>query len=344
MKGKILVTGGTGFIGSHTVVQLISAGYEVVIIDDLSNSKAEVVDSIATITGVRPGFYPFDLCDMEQLANCVKAEAGIEAVMHFAASKAVGESVEQPLRYYRNNLVSLINLLEMMVAERIRHIVFSSSCTVYGQPDSLPVTEDTPYGVSKSPYSATKRMSEDILRDTCKANTVLNAIALRYFNPVGAHDSGLIGEFPNGVPSNLIPFITQTAAGIRDQLQIFGNDYNTPDGTAIRDFIHVVDLADAHVRALERMLGGNTKTSFEFFNIGTGKGYSVLEAVKKFEEVNEVRVTYKMAPRRAGDIEQIYADTTLGNRELGWKAQRGLDEMMKSAWKWQKRLVEREKV
>ncbi|SMD33816.1 UDP-glucose 4-epimerase [Reichenbachiella faecimaris] len=332
---KILVTGGTGFIGSHTVVELINDGYEVVIIDDLSNSKIEVLDRIEKITGVRPTFYQLNLCDIDILKSCFKKEENISAIIHFAASKAVGESVENPLLYYRNNLLSLMNLLEMMKAFETSSMVFSSSCTVYGQPDQLPVDESTPFQEAESPYGNTKQICEEILRDTAKAHEQLCAIALRYFNPVGAHESALIGELPNGTPNNLVPFITQTAAGIRPKLSIFGSDYNTPDGTAIRDYIHAVDLAKAHVIALRRMIEQKNKSNFEFFNIGTGNGFSVLETVKKFEEVNGVKVNYELVDRREGDIEQIFADTTLANEELGWKAEKGLAEMMATAWKWQ---------
>lgn len=338
MKGKILVTGGTGFIGSHTAVELIEGGHEVVIVDNLSNSKIEVLDKIETISGVRPKYYQFDLCDYQKLEECFEEEGHISAIIHFAASKAVGESVDKPLLYYENNLVSLINLLNAMRKYNTANIVFSSSCTVYGQPEKLPVTEDTPFQPAESPYGNTKQICEEILKDSSKAYPEIKSIALRYFNPVGAHESALIGELPLGVPANLVPFITQTAAGLREQLSVFGSDYNTPDGTAVRDYIHVVDLAKAHAIAINRLIDGNNKSDFEFFNIGTGKGVSVLETIQAFEKVNGVKVNYKLVDRRPGDIEQIYADTTFANEELGWKAEKGLDEMMSSAWKWQQTL------
>ncbi|RED93885.1 UDP-glucose 4-epimerase GalE [Marinoscillum furvescens] len=339
MKGKILVTGGTGFIGSHTAVELINEGYEVVIIDDLSNSTTDVLDGIEKITGTKPSFHQFNICDEHQLKAFFEKEKDIDAIIHFAASKAVGESVEKPILYYRNNIGSLVNLLEEMNNVGVKHMVFSSSCTVYGQPEKLPVTEQTPVQPAESPYGNTKQICEEILQDTTKAHGNLNTIALRYFNPVGAHETAHIGELPNGVPANLVPFITQTAAGLREQISVFGSDYNTPDGTAIRDYIHVVDLAKAHVIAVSRMVEGKNKANYECFNIGTGTGYSVLETVKKFEEVNGVNLNYKIVDRRPGDIEQIYADTTYANEELGWKAELGLEEMMRSAWKWQLRVV-----
>ena len=338
MKGKILVTGGTGFIGSHTAVELIERGNEVVIVDDLSNSKIEVLDKIETIAGVRPKYYQFDLCDYQKLEECFEAEGNISAIIHFAASKAVGESVEKPLLYYQNNLVSLMNLLKAMRKYNTANIVFSSSCTVYGQPEKLPVTENTPFQPAESPYGNTKQICEEILKDCSKAYPEIKSIALRYFNPVGAHESTLIGELPLGVPANLVPFITQTAAGLREQLSVFGSDYNTSDGTAVRDYIHVVDLAKAHAIAINRLIDGKNKADFEFFNIGTGKGVSVLETIQAFEKVNGVKVNYKLVDRRPGDIEQIYADTTFANEELGWKAEKGLDEMMSSAWQWQQTL------
>jgi UDP-glucose 4-epimerase len=333
---KVLVTGGTGYIGSHTVVELINKGYKTVIADNLSNSKIDVLDAIEKITGSRPTFYQVDICDQKALADMFDKESDIDSIIHFAASKAVGESVNKPLLYYRNNAVSLLNLLEEMIKRNMSDIIFSSSCTVYGQPELLPVTEQTPFQPAESPYGNTKQICEEILKDTTRAHTELKAIALRYFNPVGAHETALIGELPLGVPGNLVPFITQTAAGIRKELSIFGSDYNTPDGTAVRDYIHVVDLAKAHVIAVERLLDGKEKSSFEFFNIGTGIGFSVLETVKKFEEVNGLKLNYKLVDRRPGDIEQIYADTSFANDELGWKAELGLDEMMRSAWEWQK--------
>jgi UDP-glucose 4-epimerase len=334
---KILVTGGLGYIGSHTVVELLQEDFEVVIVDDLRNSRIEVLGRIEKITGKKPTFYQVNLCDEPALGRLFQEEKELQAIIHFAASKAVGESVEKPLLYYKNNLVSLIHLLEKMKTCAIPHMVFSSSCTVYGQPDALPVTEQSPIQPAESPYGNTKQLSEEIIRDTCKAHPSVHAIALRYFNPVGAHESALIGELPLGVPNNLLPFITQTAAGIREQLSIFGNDYNTPDGTAIRDYIHVVDLSKAHVVALRRMLQKEQKSSYEYFNIGTGKGYSVLEMVKTFERVNELKLNYKIVGRRPGDIEQIYADTSFANTELDWKALRGIEEMVQSAWEWEKK-------
>jgi UDP-glucose 4-epimerase len=335
MKKRIIVTGGAGYIGSHTVVELQQAGFEVVIIDDLSNSRIEIIDQIARITGTRPDIHVFDLCDQKQLNKCLKAIAPVHAVIHFAAKKAVGESVKKPLLYYRTNIQSLLNLLEGMLAFHIPHFVFSSSCTVYGQPEQLPVDEQTPFQVAESPYGNTKQICEEILMDATKAKSELNVIALRYFNPVGAHDSALIGELPLGVPNNLVPFITQTAAGIREELKVFGDDYNTPDGTAVRDYIHVVDLAKAHVVALQRLLDGAASSQYEFFNLGTGRGQSVLEVVQAFEAATQVKLNYRIVDRRPGDIEQIYADTTLANEVLGWKAHRDIEDMMRTAWAWQ---------
>lgn len=335
---QILVTGGTGYIGSHTVVELQNAGFEVIIVDDLSNSSIDVLDNITAITGIRPAFEQFNLADAEKTEDFFKRNKDIEAIIHFAASKAVGESVEIPLHYYRNNLVSLINLLDCQIKYDVPNIVFSSSCTVYGQPEKLPVTEQTPRQDAESPYGNTKRVNEDILSDTVKANTQLKAIALRYFNPVGAHETAMIGELPLGVPANLVPFITQTAAGLRDELKVFGDDYDTPDGSAIRDYINVVDLAKAHVIAIERLLNDKNKANYEVFNLGTGNGYSVLEIVKGFEKVSGLKLNYKIVERRAGDIEKIWADTTYANEELGWKAEKGLEETLASAWKWEKKV------
>ncbi len=338
MKNQILVTGGTGYIGSHTVVELIASGFDVVIVDDLSNSEKSVLDRIEKIAGVRPAFEEFNLCDAEKTKNLFEKYPNIDSIIHFAASKAVGESVEKPLLYYKNNLQSLINLLDAMNEGKASNIVFSSSCTVYGQPDELPVTENAPVKPAESPYGNTKQISEEIIKDTCHINKNIAAIALRYFNPVGAHESAEIGELPKGVPANLVPFITQTAAGIREQLSVFGNDYNTPDGSCIRDFIHVVDLAKAHVIALKRMIENKQKSNYEFFNIGTGNGFSVLQLINSFEEVTGQKLNYKIVDRRAGDIEQIWADTEIANTELGWKAELGIDVMMRSAWKWQQNL------
>lgn len=335
---QILVTGGTGYIGSHTTVELQNAGYEVIIVDNLSNSSIEVLDGIEKITGIRPTFEQFDLTDQEKVERFFAKYPKIEAIIHFAASKAVGESVEKPLLYYRNNLVSLINLLECQIKFGVANIVFSSSCTVYGQPDQLPVTENTPRKDAESPYGNTKRVNEDILHDTIAANPQLKGIALRYFNPVGAHPSALIGELPLGVPANLVPFITQTAAGLRNELKVFGDDYNTPDGSAVRDYINVVDLAKAHVIAVNRLLADKNKAGYEIFNLGTGNGVSVLEAVNAFEKSTGVKLNYKIVGRRAGDIEKIWADTTFANEELGWKAEKGLEETLLSAWNWEKKI------
>ncbi len=336
-QAKVIVTGGAGYIGSHTVVELQQKGFEVVIIDNLSNSHADVIQNITKITHIEPQFVKADLCDKEACDAFFRANADAKAVIHFAALKAVGESVEQPLAYYNNNLNSLMNVLQAMVAYKIPNLVFSSSCTVYGQADVLPVTEQTPLKKALSPYGNTKRIAEEIISD-CVAVMPVKSILLRYFNPIGAHDSAHIGELPLGVPNNLVPFITQTAAGIREQLSVFGNDYNTPDGTAIRDYIHVVDLAKAHVVAVERMIQEQQKQDCEIFNLGTGNGFSVLEVIKSFEKVSGQKLNYKIIGRRAGDIEIVYADTTFANKELGWKAEKTLDDMMASAWKWQKQL------
>ncbi len=338
MAKKILVTGGTGYIGSHTVVELQNSGYEVVVVDDLSNSSADVLDNIEKISGIKPVFEQFDLADKAKTDDFFARTSGIEAIIHFAASKAVGESVEKPLLYYRNNLVSLMNLLECQVKYGVANIVFSSSCTVYGQPDVLPVTEKTPRKDAESPYGNTKRVNEDILSDSIAAHPEIKGIALRYFNPIGAHPSALIGELPLGVPQNLVPFITQTAAGLRDELKVFGNDYDTVDGSAVRDYINVVDLAKAHVVAIARLLEGKNKKSYEIFNLGTGTGLSVLEIVGGFEKATGVKLNYKIVGRRAGDIEKIWADTTFANEELGWKAEKQLEETLLSAWLWEKKL------
>ncbi|MBK9291429.1 MAG: UDP-glucose 4-epimerase GalE [Bacteroidetes bacterium] len=340
---RILVTGGTGYIGSHTVVELQNKGFEVLIADNLSNSQAWVVDAIGQITGKKPQFELIDLSDRELTADLFARYSDIKGVIHFAAYKAVGESVEKPLMYYRNNLVSLMNILESMAAIGAPNLVFSSSCTVYGQPDVLPVSEQAPIKKAESPYGNTKQISEEIIQDTLRSNNQLRAIALRYFNPIGAHDSALIGELPLGVPNNLVPFITQTAIGIRQQLSVFGDDYNTPDGTAIRDYIHVVDLAQAHVVAVQRMLEGRMKQAFEVFNLGTGTGYSVLDVIKSFERVSGLRLNYKIVGRRPGDVEKVWADPSWSNQELGWKAKRTLDEMTASAWKWEQAYRERTK-
>jgi UDP-glucose 4-epimerase len=336
MANKILVTGGTGYIGSHTTVELQNSGYDVVIVDNLSNSSLEVLDNIEKITGKKPDFEEFDLADREKTDDFFRRNKDIVAIIHFAAFKAVGESVQKPLNYYRNNLVSLMNLLECQINYNIPNLVFSSSCTVYGQPEILPVTEQTPRKDAESPYGNTKRISEDILQETISVNPQLKGIALRYFNPIGAHQTALIGELPLGVPQNLVPFITQTAAGLRDELKIFGKDYNTSDGSAVRDYINVVDLAKAHVIAIKRLLEKKNKKNYEVFNLGTGTGLSVLEVVTGFEKATGLKLNYKIVDRRPGDVEKIWADTTLANEELGWKAEKGLEETLLSSWNWEK--------
>ena len=336
MSTKILVTGGTGYIGSHTTVELQNSGYDVVIVDNLSNSSLEVLDNIEKITGKKPDFEEFDLADREKTDDFFRRNKDIVAIIHFAAFKAVGESVQKPLNYYRNNLVSLMNLLECQINYNIPNMVFSSSCTVYGQPEILPVTEQTPRKDAESPYGNTKRISEDILLETITVNPQLKGIALRYFNPIGAHQTALIGELPLGVPQNLVPFITQTAAGLRDELKVFGNDYNTSDGSAVRDYINVVDLAKAHVIAIKRLLENKNKKNYEVFNLGTGTGLSVLEVVTGFEKATGLKLNYKIVDRRPGDVEKIWADTTLANEELGWKAEKGLEETLLSSWNWEK--------
>jgi len=332
---KILVTGGTGYIGSHTIVELQQQGFEVIIVDNLSNSTAAVVERIEMITGIKPALEVFDLCDALKTSRFFGEQQDIAAVMHFAASKSVSESVRYPLKYYRNNLLSTINLLKSMVDCNIRYLAFSSSCTVYGQPEKLPVTEQSPLLKAESPYGNTKRIIEDMIADTVNASG-LTAISLRYFNPIGAHESALIGEAPSVVPDNLVPYLTQTAAGIRPFLRVFGNDYDTPDGTPIRDYLHVVDLAKAHVVALKRMLDGKEKSRYEVFNLGTGKGHSVMEVIQSFERVSGMKLNYQVVSRRPGDIVKIWADPSYANTELGWKTEKDLDEMMKSAWDWEK--------
>jgi UDP-glucose 4-epimerase len=336
MQKKILVTGGTGYIGSHTTVELIEDGFEVVIIDNLYNSEALVIDRIRQITGIKPELAVFDICDNIKLSAFFQKQKDIAGIIHFAAYKAVGESVNKPLEYYRNNLLSLINLLEAMKTYGIPHLVFSSSCTVYGQPEKLPVAEDAPVQPAMSPYGNTKQIGEEIIRDTAAAHEKIKAVSLRYFNPIGAHPSALIGELPRGVPENLVPFITQTACGIRKELKVYGNDYNTPDGSCIRDYLHVVDLAKAHVTAVKRLIENRNKKNYEVFNLGTGTGVSVLEAIRSFERVTGIKLNYKITGRRAGDIEKIWADPLLANRELGWKTVSTLDESMKTAWEWEK--------
>lgn len=340
-KEKILVTGGLGYIGSHTVVELIEAGYEIFIVDNLVNSNIEVLNGIKEITGVKPVFENIDCTDYVSMDRFFSKHEGIKAIIHFAALKAVGESVENPLAYYRNNVISLVNVLELMPIHKVEGIVFSSSCTVYGQPDHSPVSEDTPLQKAVSPYGNTKQICEDIITDTVKANPNICSVMLRYFNPIGAHPSALIGELPNGVPSNLLPFISQTAAGIRKKLSVFGNDYNTPDGSCIRDYINVMDLADAHVAALRRILDHNVE-GVEIYNVGTGKGLSVLEILSTFEKVNEVKVPCEIVGRRSGDIEQIWADPSKANKVLNWEAKVSLEDTLKSIWKWQLHLSENE--
>ena len=335
---KILVTGGTGYIGSHTVVELQNAGFEVFIVDNLSNSDAKVVDRIEKITGIRPAFKNTDCVEYKALEAIFEENNGFNAIINFAASKAVGESVEQPLMYYENNLMILINLLKLMLKYNSNNLVFSSSCTVYGQPEILPVTESAPIQPALSPYGNTKQICEEIIHDTLYANPGLNSVILRYFNPVGAHASAEIGELPNGIPNNLLPFVTQTAMGKRAKLRVFGNDYNTPDGSCIRDYINVVDLAKAHVIAVQRMLENKNKTQVETFNLGTGRGLSVLEIICEFEKVNGVKVPYEIVGRREGDIEQVWADPTFANTELGWKAEVSIEETLRTAWAWEQKL------
>lgn len=338
MKTTILVTGGTGFIGSHTTVELQQAGYDVVIIDNLSNSNANVIDGIEKITGIRPAFEQVDLNDYAA-TEAVFKKYDIKGCIHFAASKAVGESVEKPLLYYRNNINSLINVLELLAKYKGKGIIFSSSCTVYGQPtpENLPVTEQAPIQKALSPYGNTKQINEEIIQDYIHSGAPIKSVILRYFNPIGAHPSAHIGELPNGVPMNLIPFVTQTAIGIRKQLKIFGNDYNTPDRTCIRDYIYVVDLAKAHVKAMQRVLEQETEP-VEVFNIGTGHGYSTLEIVEGFERATGVKFPWEYAPRREGDIEAIWGNVEKANKELGWSADTPLDDILRSAWKWQEKL------
>ena len=342
MKQTILVTGGTGFIGSHTTVELIEAGYKVVIVDNLSNSTADSIDGVERITGVRPAFEQVDCCDLQGLEAVFQKYPDIEGIIHFAASKAVGESVEKPLLYYRNNITSLLNLLELMPKYNVKGIIFSSSCTVYGQPseENLPVTEEAPIQKALSPYGNTKQINEEIIQDYIHSGAAIKAVILRYFNPIGAHPSAEIGELPNGVPMNLIPFVTQTAIGIRKELKIFGNDYNTPDGTCIRDYIYVVDLAKAHVKAMERVLDTDSE-AIEVFNIGPGTGWSTLQVAEGFEKATGVKLNWKYAPRREGDIEKVWGNVDKANKVLGWKAEANIEDVLRSAWKWQKKLEER---
>jgi UDP-glucose 4-epimerase len=330
---KILVTGGLGFIGSHTVVELQQAGYEVVIIDNLYNSKIEVLDRIISITGIKPSYFNIDLRNKTAVKDFFNTNK-VDGIIHFAASKAVGESVKNPLLYYENNISTLVYLLKEMKEHQLSNFIFSSSCTVYGQADELPITENAPVKPAESPYGNTKQIGEEIIKESCKANG-LKAIALRYFNPIGAHETAIIGELPLGVPQNLIPFVTQTAAGIRKELSVFGDDYPTKDGTAVRDYIHVVDLAKAHIAALERLLNNGNKKDFEVFNVGTGTGSSVLEVIKAFEKVSNTTLNYKIVARREGDITSAYADTTLAKVELGWETEKTLEQALLAAWKWQ---------
>ena len=339
---KILVTGGLGFIGSHTVVELQNKGFDVVVIDNLSNSNIKVLDGIEKISGIRPNFEQFDLKDKQLVHRFFNKYPDIGGMIHFAASKAVNESLLLPLKYYENNIHTLIYLLQEMKERSLQNFIFSSSCTVYGEPDKLPITEDERIKPALTAYGYTKQAGETIIADASRAHNI-KCIALRYFNPIGAHPSAEIGELPLGVPQNLIPFVTQTAAGIREQLSVFGDDYNTPDGTAIRDYIHVVDLAKAHVKAVNRMIESKQKKNVEIFNLGTGNGFSVLEVIKSLERVANVKLNYKIVDRREGDVEAVYADTKFANDELGWKAEKTLDEMMASAWKWEKALANNKK-
>lgn len=341
MKPRILVTGGTGYIGSHTVVELQKAGYPVIIIDNLSNSNKEVLDGIERITRIRPDFVEADCTDIKALDKLFADYPGIKGIINFAASKAVGESMQKPILYYRNNLATLLNLLEEMPIHGVKGIVFSSSCTVYGEPDVNPVTEQSPIKKATSPYGNTKQISEEIITDVINAGAPIKSVILRYFNPVGAHPSAEIGELPNGVPQNLIPYLTQTAMGIRKELSVFGDDYNTPDGSCIRDYIDVVDLAKAHVIAIERMLEDKSDEKIEIFNLGTGNGLSVLQLINTFEEATGVKVPHKIVGRRAGDIEKVWANPTYANKVLGWKADTPIADTMRSAWAWQCKLRER---
>ena len=337
---RILVTGGTGYIGSHTVVELMQKGYDVVIVDNLSNSNQAVLDGITAIVGSTPDFVQADCCDQTAMDALFAQYNDIEGVIHFAASKAVGESVEQPLMYYRNNLMSLVTVLEVMKKHNVKNIVFSSSCTVYGQPDAehLPVDETAPIQKALSPYGNTKQINEEIICDQAHADSSLHATILRYFNPIGAHPSAMIGELPNGVPQNLLPFVTQTAAGLRAELKVFGDDYNTPDGSCIRDYIYVVDLAKAHVKAVERMLAGLPTEQVEVFNLGTGRGLSVLEILRTFIQVTGVNIPYQIVGRREGDIEQVWAKPDKANTVLGWSADTPIEEVLLSAWKWEQKI------
>lgn len=338
MKNKIIVTGGCGYIGSHTVVELLEHHFEVVIMDDLSNSDVETLDRIEKITGRKPVFEHVNLTSAEATRKTFEAHKDAKAVIHFAAFKAVGESVQKPLIYYKNNLYTLINILEVQQELKINNFIFSSSATVYGNPDDLPITEKSHVKRPFSPYGNTKKIAEEILEDLVKGNPDFSMISLRYFNPIGAHESGYLGELPNGIPNNLMPYITQTAVGIRKELQVYGNDYQTKDGTPVRDYIHVVDLADAHVKAVQRLLDKQQEKAMEVFNLGTGNGYTVLEIIKSFEKITQKPLNYRIVGRRAGDVPQLYASTELAEEKLGWKAKRGIDEMIASSWKWESHL------
>jgi len=338
MQEKIIVTGGCGYIGSHTVITLINHNYEVVILDDLSNSNVQILDRIEKITGVRPHFELVDLKSFEATQAVFKTHKDAKAVIHFAAHKAVAESIQNPLMYYQNNLFSLINTLKAQEEQGINHLIFSSSATVYGNPSTMPITEDAPTQRSFSPYGNTKKIAEEILEDFTNSQSEISVISLRYFNPIGAHESGQIGEFPTGIPNNLMPYITQTAAGVREKLMVFGNDYPTKDGTPIRDYIHVVDLAEAHLKAVQRLLDPTSNQPLEIFNLGTGKGYSVLEMIKAFEAVSGSPLNYEITERRPGDVPEMFASTALAKQVLNWEATRGLQEMIQSSWTWEQNL------
>ena len=333
-KNKILVTGGLGYIGSHTTVELINQGFHVTIVDNLSNSEIFILDRIEKITGTRPKFYEFDLTERKKTENCFN-ENNFDGVIHFAALKSVSESIKKPLEYYNNNIKSLENILESMKIYSVRNIVFSSSCTVYGQPEELPVDERAPFKKAESPYTETKQISEKIIEKVTNSNNNISAISLRYFNPVGAHSSALLGELPKGIPNNLVPFITQTAAGIRDRLVVFGDNYDTHDGTAVRDYIHIEDLSEVHIAALERILYFKNENPYEYYNVGTGKGYSVMDVIGSFEKVNNIKLNYVFSERREGDIEKIFSDNKLSKKKLNWSSKKSLDDMMRSAWNWQ---------
>ena len=338
MKDKVIVTGGCGYIGSHTVITLIHHNYEVVIIDDFSNSSPQILDRIERISGVRPHFEQVDLKSFEATQAVFKTHKDAKAVIHFAAHKAVAESIQNPLMYYQNNLFSLLNVLKAQQENSINHLIFSSSATVYGNPSKMPITEDAPTQRSSSPYGNTKKIAEEILEDFTNSQSEISVISLRYFNPIGAHASGQIGEFPSGIPNNLMPYITQTAAGIREKLMVFGNDYPTKDGTPIRDYIHVVDLAEAHLKALERLLDTSTTSPLEIFNVGTGNGFSVLEMIKAFEAVSGRPLNYEITDRRPGDVPEMFASTTLAKNVLKWEASRNLKDMIQSSWTWEQNL------